>query len=244
VAKEKAEKKKEKDAKQKEKDTKEKADKAEKAKKEVEAKAIKKEKEKKEVEAKENEVKRKAAQREKEGKKKEKEEKQAAAKAASKKAALKAAMEKKSKIPPKDPCKAWKKRKAANALMTKSLQKKVRFEPNKTILTKGGKKILDEVASVIVSNAWMSISLTGQSTASGSYCNKLTRGRAKSAADYLKVKGCTNKMATGGKCRTFVGLSISAGGSAKPPKGCKEEAADVELLLDDELEDDVEDSEE
>lgn len=242
--KEKAAKMKERDAKKKEKDTKEKAMKAEKAKKEIEAKALKKEKEQKEVEAKEKEVKRVAAKKEKAAKKKEKEEKKAAKKAAAKQAALEAAMEKKSKIPPADPCKAWKKRKAANALMTKSLQKKVRFEPGKTILTKAGKKILDEVASVIVSNAWMSISLTGQSTAKGSWCNRLTKGRAKSAADYLKKKGCTNKMATSGKCQTFIGLSISAGGSAKPPTGCKEEAADVELLLDDELEDDVEDPEE
>merc|ERR1712216_845818 len=141
---------------------------------------------------------------------KEKEAKQAAA-----------AKEKKAKIPPADPCKKYKAQEAANKAMTKTLQKSIRFEPNKTILTKEGKKTLDAVAGVVVKYAWMALDLTGQSTASGSGCQRLVDGRAKAASEYLKNKGCTNKMNTGGKCRTFVGLTIAATGSAKAPKGCR-----------------------
>merc|ERR1711981_802124 len=150
---------------------------------------------------------------------KEKEAKQAAA--AKELNAKEAAKEKKSKIPPADPCKKYKAQEAANKAMTKTLQKSIRFEPNKTILTKEGKKTLDAVAGVVVKYAWMALDLTGQSTASGSGCQRLVDGRAKAASEYLKNKGCTNKMNTGGKCRTFVGLTIAATGSAKAPKGCR-----------------------
>merc|ERR1711981_1486514 len=150
---------------------------------------------------------------------KEKEAKQAAA--AKEMNAKEAAKEKKSKIPPADPCKKYKAQEAANKAMTKTLQKSIRFEPNKTILTKEGKKTLDAVAGVVVKYAWMELDLTGQSTASGSGCQRLVDGRAKAASEYLKNKGCTNKMNTGGKCRTFVGLTIAATGSAKAPKGCR-----------------------
>lgn len=204
------------------------AKKAEKAAKEQEAKA-EKAKKKKEKSDKESAAKVKAqeldekaqAKKEKADKAmaKEKEAKQAAA--AKEMNAKEAAKEKKSKIPPADPCKKYKAQEAANKAMTKTLQKSIRFEPNKTILTKEGKKTLDAVATVVVKYAWMALDLTGQSTASGSGCQRLVDGRAKAASEYLKNKGCTNKMNTGGKCRTFVGLTIAATGSAKAPKGCR-----------------------
>merc|ERR1712227_386175 len=153
---------------------------------------------------------------EKAEKKKEKEQK--ATKEKADKAA--AAAEKKSKIPPADPCKKYKAQEAANKKLTKTLQKSIRFEPNQTILTAAGKKTLDDVAAVVIKYAWMELDLTGQSTASGSGCQRLVDGRAKAASAYLKNKGCTNKMNTAGKCKTFIGLTIQATGSAKAPKGC------------------------
>merc|ERR1712230_204926 len=135
--------------------------------------------------------------------------------------AKEAAKEKKSKIPPKDPCKKYKAQEAANKAMTKTLQKSIRFKAGSTVLTKQGKKTLDEVAAVVVKYAWMALDLTGQSTASGSGCQRLVTGRAKAASEYLKNKGCTNAMNTGGKCKTFIGLTIAATGSAKAPKGCR-----------------------
>jgi len=204
------------------------AKKAERAAKEQEAKAekAKKMKEKADKESaakvKAQELDEKAqAKKEKAGKAmaKEKEAKQAAA--AKEMKEKQAAMEKKSKIPPADPCKKYKAQEAANKAMTKTLQKSIRFEPNKTILTKEGKKTLDAVAEVVVKYAWMALDLIGQSTASGSSCQRLVTGRAKAASEYLKNKGCTNTMNNGGKCKTFVGMTIAATGSAKAPKGCR-----------------------
>jgi len=204
------------------------AKKAERAAKEQEAKAekAKKMKEKADKESaakvKAQELDEKAqAKKEKAGKAmaKEKEAKQAAA--AKEMKEKQAAMEKKSKIPPADPCKKYKAQEAANKAMTKTLQKSIRFEPNKTILTKEGKKTLDKVAEVVVKYAWMALDLIGQSTASGSSCQRLVTGRAKAASEYLKKKGCTNTMNNGGKCKTFVGMTIAATGSAKAPKGCR-----------------------
>merc|ERR1711868_25403 len=198
---------KEKAAKKKEKDAKEKAAKA------------KAEKDKKEKDAK-KEAAEKAAEKakKKEMGEKAKEKEQKATKEKADKAA--AAAEKKSKIPPADPCKKYKAQEAANKKLTKPLQKSIRFEPNQTILTAAGKKTLDDVAAVVIKYAWMELDLTGQSTASGSGCQRLVDGRAKAASAYLKNKGCTNKMNTAGKCKTFIGLTIQATGSAKAPKGC------------------------
>jgi len=204
------------------------AKKAEKAAKEQEAKAekAKKMKEKSDKESaakvKAQELDEKAqAKKEKADKAmaKEKEAKQAAA--AKELNAKEAAKEKKSKIPPADPCKKYKAQEAANKAMTKTLQKSIRFEGGKTVLTKEGKKTLDEVAAVVVKYAWMALDLIGQSTASGSWCQQLVQGRAKAASEYLKNKGCTNTMNTGGKCKTFIGMTIAATGSAKAPKGCR-----------------------
>merc|ERR1711988_430796 len=189
------------------------AKKAEKAAKEMEAKA-EKEKKMKEKSDKESAAKVKA---------KELDEKAQAKKeqAAKEMKANEAAMEKKSKIPPADPCKKYKAQEAANKSMTKTLQKSIRFQPGSTVLTTEGKKTLDSVAAVVIKYAWMALDLTGQSTASGSGCQRLVTGRAKAASEYLKNKGCTNAMNTGGKCQTFIGLTIAATGSAKAPKGCR-----------------------
>merc|ERR1711988_795184 len=189
------------------------AKKAEKAAKEMEAKA-EKEKKMKEKADKESAAKVKA---------KELDEKAQAKKeqAAKEMKANEAAMEKKSKIPPADPCKKYKAQEAANKSMTKTLQKSIRFQPGSTVLTTEGKKTLDSVAAVVIKYAWMALDLTGQSTASGSGCQRLVTGRAKAASEYLKNKGCTNAVNTGGKCQTFIGLTIAATGSAKAPKGCR-----------------------
>merc|ERR1712054_114323 len=213
----------------KEKSEKEKASKEKAAKKAAE-KAKKKEVDEKAKEkaAKAAESKAKAAAEAADKKKKEQAEKEKAAKkaAAEKEKAAKASEkaekknEKESKIPPADPCKQYKEKEAANKKLTKTLQKSIRFEPNQTILTAAGKKTLDDVAAVVVKYAWMALDLTGQSTASGSGCQRLVDGRAKAASAYLKNKGCTNKMNTAGKCKTFIGLTIQATGSAKAPKGC------------------------
>merc|ERR1711871_1208087 len=209
----------------------------EKASKEAAAKKEKSEKEKasKEKAAKKKEAKEKAAKAKAEKDKKEKDAKKEAAEKAAEKAEKKkekeqkatkekadkaaAAAEKKSKIPPADPCKKYKAQEAANKKLTKTLQKSIRFEPNQTILTAAGKKTLDDVAAVVIKYAWMELDLTGQSTASGSGCQRLVDGRAKAASAYLKNKGCTNKMNTAGKCKTFIVLTIQATGSAKAPKG-------------------------
>merc|ERR1711868_245183 len=228
---------KEKAAKKKEKDAKEKAAKAkaEKDKKEKDAKKKEMGEKAKEKAAKAAEKKAKAAAEAADKKKKEQAEKEKAAKASEKAEKKKekeqkatkekedkaaAAAEKKSKIPPADPCKKYKAQEAANKKLTKTLQKSIRFEPNQTILTAAGKKTLDDVAAVVIKYAWMELDLTGQSTASGSGCQRLVDGRAKAASAYLKNKGCTNKMNTAGKCKTFIGLTIQATGSAKAPKGC------------------------
>merc|ERR1712227_715070 len=205
---------KEKAAKKKEKDAKEKAAKA--AEKKAKAAAEAADKKKKEQAEKEKAAEKAAKASEKAEKKKEKEQK--ATKEKADKSA--AAAEKKSKIPPADPCKKYKAQEAANKKLTKTLQKSIRFEPNQTILTAAGKKTLDDVAAVVIKYAWMELDLTGQSTASGGGCQRLVDGRAKAASAYLKNKGCTNKMNTAGKCKTFIGLTIQATGSAKAPKGC------------------------
>merc|ERR1712054_190979 len=212
---------------------------AEKSKKrEAQAKATKKEKDaKKEAAAKAQEKAAKKAEKaaeemeakaEKEKKMKEKADKALAKEKATKAEqaakemkAKEAAMEKKSKIPPADPCKKYKAQEAANKSLTKTLQKSIRFQPGSTVLTTEGKKTLDSVAAVVIKYAWMALDLTGQSTASGSGCQRLVTGRAKAASEYLKNKGCTNAMNTGGKCQTFIGLTIAATGSAKAPKGCR-----------------------
>merc|ERR1712054_105903 len=204
------------------------AKKAEKAAKEMEAKA-EKEKKMKEKSDKESAAKVKAkeldekaqAKKEKADKALAKEKATKAEQAAKEMKAKEAAMEKKSKIPPADPCKKYKAQEAANKSMTKTLQKSIRFQPGSTVLTTEGKKTLDSVAAVVIKYAWMALDLTGQSTASGSGCQRLVTGRAKAASEYLKNKGCTNAMNTGGKCQTFIGLTIAATGSAKAPKGCR-----------------------
>merc|ERR1711988_1097028 len=205
-----------------------KATKKEKAAKEMEAKA-EKEKKMKEKSDKESAAKVKAkeldekaqAKKEKADKALAKEKATKAEQAAKEMKAKEAAMEKKSKIPPADPCKKYKAQEAANKSMTKTLQKSIRFQPGSTVLTTEGKKTLDSVAAVVIKYAWMALDLTGQSTASGSGCQRLVTGRAKAASEYLKNKGCTNAMNTGGKCQTFIGLTIAATGSAKAPKGCR-----------------------
>merc|ERR1712227_320923 len=196
----------------------EKAEKAAAAEKAAKAAEKKKAEEKasKEAASKKEKSEKEKASKEKAAKKKEKEQK--ATKEKEDKAA--AAAEKKSKIPPADPCKKYKAQEAANKKLTKTLQKSIRFEPNQTILTAAGKKTFDDVAAVVIKYAWMELDLTGQSTASGSGCQRLVDGRAKAASAYLKNKGCTNKMNTAGKCKTFIGLTIQATGSAKAPKGC------------------------
>merc|ERR1711988_1391919 len=204
------------------------AKKAEKAAKEMEAKA-EKEKKMKEKSDKESAAKVKAkeldekaqAKKEKADKALAEEKATKAEQAAKEMKAKEAAMEKKSKIPPADPCKKYKAQEAANKSMTKTLQKSIRFQPGSTVLTTEGKKTLDSVAAVVIKYAWMALDLTGQSTASGSGCQRLVTGRAKAASEYLKNKGCTNAMNTGGKCQTFIGLTIAATGSAKAPKGCR-----------------------
>merc|ERR1711939_962532 len=190
---------------------------------EAQAKATKKEKDaKKEAAAKAQEMDEKAqAKKEKADKALAKEKATKAEQAAKEMKAKEAAMEKKSKIPPADPCKKYKAQEAANKSMTKTLQKSIRFQPGSTVLTTEGKKTLDSVAAVVIKYAWMALDLTGQSTASGSGCQRLVTGRAKAASEYLKNKGCTNAMNTGGKCKTFIGLTIAATGSAKAPKGCR-----------------------
>merc|ERR1712224_298658 len=207
-----------------EKDKKEKAAKKEAAEKAAE-KAAKKEKAEKKAEknAKEAAAKKAAAEKakkEKDVKAKEQAEKKKEKAAKDKKEKADKAAEKKSKIPPADPCKKWKAQKKANKAMTKTLQKQVKFKPNKWVLRKEGKKTLDSIAGYLIKYQWMELDLEGHSTASGSYCKNLTGKRAKAAADYLKKKGCGNKFHTLGKCRTFIGLKIKATGSATPPRGC------------------------
>jgi len=209
AAAEKAEKAKEKAAKEKEKA----------AKAAVEA-AAKKKKEQDEKEKAAKVLAAEKAKKEKELKAKEKADKQKEKADKAKKEKADKAAEKKSKIPPPDPCKKWKVQEAANKQMTTTLQKQVKFEPNKWVLKPDGKKTLDTIAGYLIKYQWMELDLEGHSTASGSYCLNLTGKRADAAAKYLKAKGCGNKFHTSGKCRTFIGLKIKATGSARAPSGC------------------------
>merc|ERR1711981_137511 len=125
--------------------------------------------------------------------------------------------------PPTDRCKKWSEEKKADTVLSKTLQRKVKFLPNKTTLLPAGKKILDEVANTLKKYPWMSIEIQGHSTVPNSTaCTNLTTGRSKVGASYLRTKGCKNKFITKGLCATMIGMKIFANGhSRKPPLGCE-----------------------
>jgi len=88
-----------------------------------------------------------------------------------------------------------------------------------------------KVADTLHQFPWLEVNIIGQSTSSGSYCKKLTEGRAKSVIDYMKKKGIKNKMNAKGECKIAVAVKIvAAGGSAPIPHAaieqCKKEKAE------------------
>merc|ERR1711988_915946 len=112
--------------------------------------------------------------------------------------------------------------------MGNALKKTIKFDPNKTTLRKSSYSTLNEVVAVVREFPWLDITVIGHSTASGSGCNRLTEGRAKTVIKYLTDKGATNKMKPEAKCKTFIGVEIKAsGGSAPVPHAaiaeCKKE---------------------
>lgn len=94
----------------------------------------------------------------------------------------------------------------------------------KTTIKSAGKKTLDTVSTTLNKYPWMTITVTGHSSASpGKTCDDLTKGRVRAAGDYLKSKGVKNTMTSPkGQCGKIRAITIAnAGGNAAPPANCK-----------------------
>merc|ERR1711976_720091 len=90
-----------------------------------------------------------------------------------------------------DPNKA---KREANAKLAKALSKSIKFNPNKTTLRSDSYATLNGVVKTLEQFPWLEVNVIGHSTASGSYCQKLTTGRAATVIKYFKDKGAKNTM--------------------------------------------------
>merc|ERR1712023_431082 len=129
-----------------------------------------------------------------------------------------------------DPNKA---KREANAKLAKALSKSIKFNPNKTTLRSDSYATLNGVVKTLEQFPWLEVNVIGHSTASGSYCQKLTTGRAATVIKYFKDKGAKNKMHAKGQCGKMIGAEIkAAGGDAPIPKEaiakCMKEIEDKE----------------
>merc|ERR1712227_340048 len=129
-----------------------------------------------------------------------------------------------------DPNKA---KREANAKLAKALSKSIKFNPNKTTLRSDSYATLNGVVKTLEQFPWLEVNVIGHSTASGSYCQKLTTGRAATVIKYFKDKGAKNTMHAKGQCGKMIGVEIkAAGGDAPIPKEaiakCMKEIEDKE----------------
>merc|ERR1711907_481623 len=129
-----------------------------------------------------------------------------------------------------DPNKA---KREANAKLAKALSKSIKFNPNKTTLRSDSYATLNGVVKTLEQFPWLEVNVIGHSTASGSYCQKLTTGRASTVIKYFKDKGAKNTMHAKGQCGKMIGVEIkAAGGDAPIPKEaiakCMKEIEDKE----------------
>merc|ERR1711907_194825 len=129
-----------------------------------------------------------------------------------------------------DPNKA---KREANAKLAKALSKSIKFNPNKTTLRSDSYATLNGVVKTLEQFPWLEVNVIGHSTASGSYCQKLTTGRAATVIKYFKDKGAKNTMHAKGQCGKMIGVEIkAAGGNAPIPKEaiakCMKEIEDKE----------------
>merc|ERR1712023_611165 len=129
-----------------------------------------------------------------------------------------------------DPNKA---KREANAKLAKALSKSIKFNPNKTTLRSDSHATLNGVVKTLEQFPWLEVNVIGHSTASGSFCQKLTTGRAATVIKYFKDKGAKNTMHAKGQCGKMIGVEIkAAGGDAPIPKEaiakCMKEIEDKE----------------
>merc|ERR1712023_59631 len=129
-----------------------------------------------------------------------------------------------------DPNKA---KREANAKLAKALSKSIKFNPNKTTLRSDSYATLNGVVKTLEQFPWLEEHGIGHFTASGSYCQKLTTGRAATVIKYFKDKGAKNTMHAKGQCGKMIGVEIkAAGGDAPIPKEaiakCMKEIEDKE----------------
>merc|ERR1711907_748769 len=115
----------------------------------------------------------------------------------------------------------------------KALSKSIKFNPNKTTLRTDSYATLNGVVKTLEQFPWLEVNVIGHSTASGSYCQKLTTGRAATVIKYFKDKGAKNTMHAKGQCGKMIGVEIkAAGGDAPIPKEaiakCMKEIEDKE----------------
>merc|ERR1711937_514207 len=129
-----------------------------------------------------------------------------------------------------DPNKA---KREANAKLAKALNKAIKFKPNKTTLRSQSYGTLNGVVKTLEQFPWLEVNIIGHSTARGSYCTKLTTGRAQTVIKYFKDKGAKNKMHAKSHCGKMIGVEIvAAGGDAPIPQAaiakCMKEIDDKE----------------
>merc|ERR1711937_865982 len=129
-----------------------------------------------------------------------------------------------------DPNKA---KREANAKLAKALNKAIKFKPNKTTLRSESYGTLNGVVKTLEQFPWLEVNIVGHSTARGSYCTKLTTGRASTVIKYFKDKGAKNKMHAKSQCGKMIGVEIvAAGGDAPIPQAaiakCMKEIDDKE----------------
>merc|ERR1712178_113328 len=106
-----------------------------------------------------------------------------------------------------DPNKA---KREANAKLAKALSKSIKFNPNKTTLRTDSYATLNGVVKTLEQFPWLEVNVIGHSTASGSYCQKLTTGRAATVIKYFKDKGAKNTMHAKGQCGKMIGVDQSS----------------------------------
>merc|ERR1711975_159159 len=106
-----------------------------------------------------------------------------------------------------DPNKA---KREANAKLAKALSKSIKFNPNKTTLRTDSYATLNGVVKTLEQFPWLEVNVIGHSTASGSYCQKLTTGRAATVIKYFKDKGAKNTMHAKGQCGKMIGVEKKA----------------------------------
>ena len=118
-------------------------------------------------------------------------------------------------------CAAWRAKTKANAELARALRRQVKFRSGSTVLTKQGKRILNGVAGTLIRYPWMRVTVEGHSPARGNWGKRLTSGRARTSARYLRTRGCRNGFRQVGKRTNLIGIKMHASGNTRRPKGCR-----------------------